>query len=218
MTRILASILPSIAALLLLAASTVAQQLQPIQLPPAQTSGGKPLMETLRSRRTAREFNTEKLRPQVLANLLWAGFGINRSQTGQRTAPSAMNSQEIDIYVALAEGLFVYDATQHQLKQVMAGDIRAKAGGQETFKAAPLTLIYVADLAKLAKAPPDTRRFYAGFDAGCICQNVYLYCASEGLATVAHDLNRSTLTEAMKLKPDQEIILAQAVGFPKPTP
>jgi hypothetical protein len=199
----------------LLPAAAVGQELQPIRLPPAQMAGGKPLLDALRGRHTTREFRTEKLAPQVLANLLWAAFGVNRPQTGQRTAPSAMNSQELDLYVALPEGLFIYEPKEQQLNPVLPGDLRLKAGGQDSFKSAPVTLIYVADLPKLAKATPETRGFYAGFDAGCICQNVYLFCASEGLATVVHDLDRTILGNAMKLRPDQKIILAQAVGFPK---
>jgi len=196
-------------------ASSIGEELRAVQLPPAQTSGGKPLLDSLRLRRTGREFKTDKLLPQTLANLLWAAFGINRQSTGQRTAPSAMNSQELDIYVALSEGLFVFDAKEQQLKPVLSADVRSKAGGQESFSSAPVTLIYVATLPKLSKASPERRPFYAGFDAGCICQNVYLYCASEGLATVVHDLDRPTLSAAMKLSADQEIILAQAVGFAK---
>ena len=184
-----------------------------IDLPPAQTSGGKPLMQALRARATVREFSPEKIPPQMISDLLWSAFGINRPETGQRTAPSAMNSQETDIYVALPEGLFLYDAKVHRLVQVSGDDIRRDAGGQESFGKAPLTLIYVANLPKLAKASPETRPFYAGFDAGCICQNAYLYCASADLATVVHDLDRGRLGRAMHLKPDQQIILAQAVGF-----
>jgi nitroreductase len=186
-----------------------------LQLPAAQTDGGKPLMDTLHARRTTREFKPDALPPQTLANLLWAAFGINRPATGQRTAPSAMNSQEVDLYAALPQGLFLYDAAAHQLKPVVSADLRPGAGGQDTFKLAPVTLIYVADLPKLAKASPETRPFYAGFDAGCICQNVYLYCASEGLGTVVHDLDRKPLAAAMNLRPGQQITLAQAVGFPK---
>lgn len=196
-------------------ASAQFDKLQTLRLPAAQTDGGMPLMQALRQRHTTREIKPEKLPPQVTANLLWAAFGINRTQTGQRTAPSAMNSQEVDLYAALPEGLFVYDAKAGILMPILQDDVRSKAGGQESFKQAPLTLIYVADLNRLSKASPDTRPFYAGFDAGCICQNVYLYCASEGLATVVHDLDRNALAAVMKLRPDQKIILAQAVGFPK---
>jgi hypothetical protein len=191
-----------------------AEGLRAIELPPAQTVGGKPLMEALLARHTSREFSSQALSPQILANLLWAAFGENRS-TGQRTAPSAMNSQEVEIYAALPQGLFVYDAKGHRLNPVLAADIRDKAGGQDSFRVAPVTLIYVANLPKLAKATPETRPFYAGFDAGCICQNVYLYCASTGLATVVHDLDRGRLAPAMTLKSEQQIILAQAVGMPR---
>jgi len=115
----------------------------------------------------------------------------------------------------LPEGLFLYDAKANILAFIAPDDIRSKAGGQDSFKQAPLTLIYVADLDRLAKASPETRPFYAGFDAGCICQNVYLYCASQELVTVVHDLDRGALAAAMNLRQGQRIILAQAVGFPQ---
>jgi nitroreductase len=192
----------------------LAEELKTISLPPARTQGGMPLMEALKQRRTTRELKPAQLSPQALANLLWAGFGINRPGSGHRTAPSAMNSQEVDIYVALAEGLYVYDPKTGQLKGVMPGDFRARTSRQAFATNAAAVLIFVADLPRLAKAKPDQRPFYAAFDAGCISQNVYLYCASEGLATVVFDLDRAPLASAMKLKPDQKIILAQAVGFP----
>ena len=111
---------PVIVALLCLSVMVAkAQDLKPIPLPAPQTEGGKPLMQALKQRRTVRELKPGKLPPQVLANLLWAGFGINRPESEHRTAPSAMNSQEVDIYVALPEGLFVYEAKPHQLKPVL---------------------------------------------------------------------------------------------------
>ena len=192
-----------------------ADELKPLLLPAANMTGGRPLMDVLRSRQTGREFKPDKLPPQMLANLLWAAFGVNRPQTGQRTAPSAMNSQEVDVYAATSEGLFLYEAAAQRLKPLLSEDLRPKAGGQPGFKEAAVTLIYVADLSRLTKAKPETRPFYAGFDAGCICQNVYLFCASEGLATVVHDLDRVPLATAMKLRSDQQIILAQEVGYPK---
>ena len=192
-----------------------AEELKPIPLPAPQTEGGKPLMQALKQRRTIREIKPDKLPAQVLANLLWAGFGINRPGSGHRTAPSAMNSQEVDLYVALPEGLYVYEAKPHHLKPVLSGDLRAKTSGQPFAKGAPVVLIFVADLPRLTKAKPDQRPFYAGIDTGCISQNVYLYCASEGLATVVYDLDRAPLAAAMKLGPEQKIILAQAVGYPK---
>jgi nitroreductase len=192
-----------------------AEEMKPILLPAPQTESGKPLMQALTQRRTLRELKTDKLPLQVVANLLWAGFGINRPGTGQRTAPSAMNSQEVDIYVALREGLYVYEAKPHHLRPVLGKDLRARTSGQPFATNAPLVLIYVADLPRLTKAKPERREFYAGFDAGCVSQNVYLYCASEGLATVVYDLDRPPLAAAMQLRPEQKIILAQAVGYPK---
>ncbi len=185
-----------------------------IRLPPPQIAGGKPLMQALQQRRTTREFGTEAMPRQILADLLWAGFGINRPESGHRTAPSAMNSQEIDLYVALPEGLYVYEPKAQQLRLVLSEDIRRRVSGQEFLKNAPAVLIFVADLPRLSKARPETRIDYARFDAGCISQNVYLFCASAGLATVVFDLDRPPLSALMQLKPEQQIIMAQAVGYP----
>jgi SagB-type dehydrogenase family enzyme len=191
-----------------------AAELQPIPLPKPQTDRGRPLMQVLKERKTTREFSTNSLPLQVLADLLWAGFGTNRVD-GHRTAPSAMNSQEIEIYIALPEGSYVYEAHEHRLRPVAPGDVRAKTGGQDFVKAAPLALIFVADLSRLAKAKPEDRERYAAIDTGYISQNIYLFCASAGLATVVHELGRQELPDLLKLKPEQKIILAQSVGFPK---
>jgi nitroreductase len=192
-----------------------AEDLKPILLPAPQTDAGKPLMQTLKQRRTTRDLKPDKLPAQVLANLLWAGFGVNRPESGHRTAPSAMNSQEVDLYVALPEGLYVYDAKPHTLKPVQDKDLRGRTSGQPFATNAPVVLIFVADLPRLTKAKPDQREFYAAIDTGCISQNIYLYSASEGLATVVYALDRAPLAAAMKLRPEQRIILAQAIGYPK---
>ena len=127
-----------------------------------------------------------------------------------------MNSQEVDLYVALVDGLYLYDAKAHQLNPVLAGDFRGKTG--QTFSTnAAAVVIYVADLSRLEKAKPETRLFYSGIDTGAISQNIYLFCAANDLATVVYDLNREPLARAMELKPTQQVILAQAVGHPKPT-
>ncbi len=196
-------------------AASQAEELKPIPLPAPQTEGGKPLMEALQQRRTIREIKPDQLPAQLLANLLWAGFGINRPATGHRTAPSAMNSQEVDLYVALPEGLYLYEAKPHQLKPVVGKDLRTKTSRQPFATNAPVVLIFVADLPRLAKAKPERRGFYAAVDTGSISQNIYLYCASAGLATVVFDLDRPPLAAAMSLRPEQDIILAQAVGYPK---
>lgn len=196
----------------------LAQDLQPIPLPPPHMTGGKPLMEALKERQTARDFSPASLPPQVLSDLLWAGNGINRPEIGHRTAPSAMNSQEIDIYVATAQGIYVYDAKGNRMEPVATGEIRARTGSQDFVKVAPVALIFVADLTRLTKAQPEDKERYATIDAGFISQNIYLFCASAGLATVVHETDRTGLREALQLKPDQKIIIAQSVGYPKVTP
>ena len=195
------------------ASCLLAQDLKPISLPQPQTEGGRPLMQVLRERKTTRDFAADKLPQQLLSNLLWAAFGVNRPD-GKRTAPSAMNWQEMDIYVATGEGLFLYDAKGNRLEPVLAQDIRQATGTQSFVATAPLDLVYVADLSK-AGSGPDTELFTAA-DAGFISQNVYLFCASENLATVVRgSIDRVTLAKAMKLRPEQRIILAQTVGYPR---
>lgn len=202
--------------LILFATSSAAQELTPIPLSKPQMDGGRPLMQVLKARSSSREFRSEKLPEQVLSNLLWAAFGVNRPESGKRTAPSAKNWQEIDIYVAAAEGLYVYDAKAHILKPVLAGDIRALTGTQSYVKEAPVNLVYVADLAKTGDAGREEKDLYTGADTGFIAQNVYLYCASEGLAAVVRgSIDRPALAKAMRLRPDQKITLAQTVGYPK---
>lgn len=192
-----------------------AQDLHPIALPKPDTTGGKPLMQVLHERKTGREIRSEKLPAQTLSDLLWASFGFNRPETGGRTAPSAMNAQELDVYVAMSEGLFLYEARKNELRPVVGEDVRGKTAGQPFALQAPVTLIFVADFARMTKANPSQKDFYSAIDTGYVSQNVYLFCASAGLATVVHDLDRPPLAKAMNLRPEQKIILAQAVGFPK---
>jgi SagB-type dehydrogenase family enzyme len=199
-------------------ASGIAADLQPVTFPPPSRAGGLPLMEVLKQRKTTRELRSEKLPAQTLGDLLWAAFGINRPETDHRTAPSAMNSQEVDLYVATADGVFLYEPKPHHLKPLLKQDLRARTSSQEFARQAPVVLIYVADLPRLVKAKPESRPFYAGIDTGSIVQNVYLYCASTGLGTVVYDLDRTPLSEALALGPEQRIILCQAVGFPRSGP
>lgn len=199
--------------LLFSGACLFAQDLKPIPLPQPQTEGGRPLMQVLKDRKTTREFAPDKLAPQLLSNLLWAAFGINRPD-GRRTAPSAMNWQEIDIYVATADGLFVYDAKGNRLEPVLSQDLRSTTGLQPFVGSAPMNLIYVADLSKIGSNREND--LFVAADAGFISENVYLFCASENLATVVRgSVDRVALAKAMRLRPEQKIILAQTVGYPK---
>lgn len=195
---------------------TYAQELNPIQLLKPQTEGGRPLMQVLNDRKTSRAFSSEKLSIQMLSNLLWAADGVNRPDTGRRTAPSAVNWQEIDLYVVLPEGAYLYDAKGNRLQPVSKEDIRGMTGRQSFVKEAPLNLVYVADFSRMGKAAQEDKEYYSAADAGVIVQNVYLFCASEGLATGVRALiDKPVLAKALQLRPDQKIVLAQSVGYAK---
>ena len=194
---------------------SLAQELKPIQLPRPQTDGGRPLMQLLRDRKSVREYSAENLPLPVLSNLLWAAFGVNRSD-GRRTAPSARNWQETGIYVASEDGLYLYDAKGHILLPILKDDIRAMTGTQPFVKDVPINLVYVADYAKAGTSPMEQKDLWTACDTGFIAQNVYLYCTSEGLSTVVRGLvDKPALAKVMKLRPDQKIILAQSVGYPR---
>jgi len=191
------------------------QNLQTMKLPQPKKEGGMPLMQALNERHSTREFGPDKLSPQALSNMLWAAWGISRS-TGQRTAPSASNKQEIDIYVVMADGAWLYEAQGNVLKQILNEDIRSLTGTQPFVKDAPVNLVYVADLTKAGRTNPADTEFYTGTNTGFIAENVYLFCASEGLATVVRaGVDRAALAKALKLRSDQKIALAQSVGYPK---
>jgi len=229
------------------------QNLKPIELPQPQKTGGKPLMETLNARHSTRSFTSEKLSQQMLSNLLWAAFGQNRevimsesaASSGRpgRTAPSGMNLQEIDIYVALAEGVYVYDAFSNRLLPVLARDIRATVNRLPIAADAAVGLIYVEDSDKRAMSPgappsgtgtPSAGAASAGapqagagtppagaptitsmgnVDAGFIGQNVYLFCASEGLGTFFHATDREGLAKTLNLRSSQSVLYSQTVGY-----
>jgi nitroreductase len=190
------------------------QDLKPVALPTPQTSGGKPLMQVLKERKSVRDFGPEQISRQMLSNLLWAAWGINR-EDGHRTAPSASNHQEIDVYVILADGAYLYDAKANALKPIAQTDMRKLAGTQAYVADAPVNLIYIADTAKLG-GDDAARLAMANANTGFIAQNVYLFCASEGLGTVVRaSVNRADLGKALNLRAEQRIILAQSVGYAK---
>jgi len=200
------------------AASDRAAEGASIALPRPQTDAGKPLMQSLKDRRSWREFSRDELPAQVLSDLLWAACGVNRPETTGRTSPSAENWQEIDVYVGTREGLFVYDATNHALIRRLTKDIRSLTGLQSFVMDAPVELVYVADFSRAEGATDEERRLYCVADTGFIAQNVYLFCASEGLATVVRGaVDRAPLAKAMGLGRHQRIILAQTIGYPAKT-
>lgn len=208
----------AIVILALVAGATSAEPETPmpdIVLPAPRMAGGKPLMAALKARQSSRAFSATPLTLQLVSDLLWAACGISRADTGKRTAPTAHNWQEIDVYVALPEGAYVYDAKTNALRAVARGDLRKQTGTQGFVATAPLNLVYVADLSRMKDASPDDVALYSGTDTGFISQNVYLFCASEGLATVVRGgVNRAALSKALNLPEQRKIVLAQTVGYP----
>ncbi len=202
--------------------------LTPIELPKSETSGGLPLMAALKARRTTRAIKPDPLPLQTLSNLLWAAFGVNRAEMGLmgkrgRTAPSASNSQEIDLYVCLEKGIYVYEAVPHRLAPVAAGDFRGRSGRQPGMGKAPVTIFYVVDATRYdtGKGQPDpnigeteVQKSYYYADTGFIAQNVYLFAASEGLAAWFHNVDRDACRKEFKLKPEQKALFGQSVGYP----
>jgi SagB-type dehydrogenase family enzyme len=190
------------------------------ELPAPQKEIGFPLMKALEKRRSKRKWRNSGLSKQEISNLLWAACGITREETkrskSRRTAPSAMNSQEIKVYVALEKGVFLYDEKEHNLRQINSKDIRENIGTQKMMQNAPVGLIYVSDFSRLKKysgKDEERRWFVSGTDTGFISQNVYLYCAVAGLNTVILGLvDRAKLHEVMGLKKCEKVIYTQVVG------
>jgi nitroreductase len=186
-----------------------------IDLPSPMTTGGLPLMEALTLRRSEREFRSTPLPYQIVSNLLWAAHGINRPESGGRTAPSAINCQEVEIYVVLAAGAYLYVAEPHSLQLVVSGNLGGAHGSPDFVDQAPLHLIYVANRARSKLIPVAHRKSFSATSAGCIAQNVHLFCASEGLSTVIRGwISRSQIKKALQLDKDDQILFAQTVGLP----
>lgn len=186
-----------------------------VLLPPSLT-GGMPLMAALTSRQSRRDFLSDPLPEQTLSDLLWVAAGVNRHDVGGRTVPSAMNAQEVQLYVALPQGLYLYEPTRHELVLSVASDVRRVTGNQDFVDTAPLDLVFVADHSRMKLVPAAQREAYAFATAGAMAQNVYLYAASEGLATVIRAwFDRHALSQAMGLSPDHQVLLSQTVGAAK---
>lgn len=192
----------------------VAQVLETVKLPSPQKNGGMSLMEALDKRQSQREYSSKDLSLQQMSNLLWAAYGINRDN-GYRTAPSARTAHEYEIYIIKSEGWYVYDAAQHAMLKMGNVDLREYAGTQDFVKTAPVNLVFVADMEKMASFNQEMQKFYSAADVGYISQNVYLWCASEGLATIVRgQIDKAKAKEVLKLRPLQQVILAQTVGYP----
>jgi nitroreductase len=204
------------AALAAAPAVAVAQELKPRDLPPPRSEGGQSLTAALRLRRSTREYSDLPLPAQILSDLLWAAFGINRPASGDRTAPYWRHIMVIDVYLAMADGVWLYEPKTHKLLPYMKEDFRAQTGLQDFVATAPLNLVYVAHGERMMDVIPEERRLYACVDASFIGQNVYLFCASEGLATVFRGaVDGPKLGKALKLPDPQFVTFAQTVGYPR---
>lgn len=189
---------------------------KPIALPAPVMKGGKPLLEAIHDRKSTKAFSNKGITTETLSNILWAAYGVNRPETSGRTVPSAMHSYEIDVYVLMASGAYIYDAKQHALTLVTGADLRGQAGAKGAMAGAPLSLLYVSDGARLTQSAKAKQSVYGAVHSGFIGQNVYLYCASEGLGAVFREgADRKALTQSLKLRKDQEIVFTQTVGYGK---
>ena len=215
MTRREANIGMGSSAAMVMASNVASAQQQAIDLPPPRSQGGKPLIEALRLRRSIRQYAPRQLPPQMLSDLLWAAFGINRPASGDRTAPYWRHVMVIDIFAAMADGVWLYEPKTHRLLPHLRGDIRAQTGTQDFVATAPLNLVYVAHGERMGDISAEDRRLYASVDTGFIGQNVYFFCASEGLATVFRAaLDYDRLARTMELGAGQFVTFAQTVGYP----
>jgi len=201
--------------------------MNPILLPEPAKKGGKSLLEALQLRQTNRSISSKELPLQVLSNLLWAAFGVNREKASfnklGRTAPSASNSQEIDLYVALKDGMYLYEAAPHQMTPISARDYRMMSG-RGTAATAPVNIFYIADLSCYDLGPnqpdphigdPEVQKSYYYTDTGFIAQNIYLYAASEGLASWFHNCDKDSIRKELSLNDDQLVLFAHSIGFPE---
>lgn len=195
-----------------LCAGLQAQELKPVKLNKPNTKRGMSVMTALEKRHSIREYANKKLELQDLSDLCWAAVGVNRPETGKRTAPTAMNRQEIDVYVCLPEGAYLYDAKAHELKPVAKGDFRpAVAGGQDFVKSAPVCLVIVADLEKF-----NGEVLMPAVDAGIVSQNISLFCAGCNLVTVPRaSMDQAQLKSALKLREGQRPLMNHPVGYAK---
>jgi len=198
-----------------LTSSLLAQVTRTIELNPPDTARGLPVMKALSLRSSTTEWDTASLNIEDLSDLLWAANGINRPEIGKRTAPSALNAQDIDIYVFFKTGAYLYDAKKHLLELVVEGDFRNLiAESQENVSRAPVICLMVSDISRFRAGDETSKLTWAAIDAGTVSQNIALFCASVGLATRPRaTMDKQKLREVLKLKDSQHLILNNPVSY-----
>jgi hypothetical protein len=209
-------LLAAAAGLTLAPGIAAAQDLQPIDLPPPRADFGVALAQALKQRRSTRDFAPRALPPLVLSEVLWSAYGVNRPATADRTAPSWRHARETEIYTVMADGVWRYDPIAHRLLPVLGKDVRAQTGVQDFVGTAPLELVYVSNAEHMSGVTQAEQHRFAAADIGCIGQNVYLYCASEGLACVFRaSFDQARLSRTLNLAETQFIMFVQTLGYPK---
>jgi SagB-type dehydrogenase family enzyme len=194
-------------------AAQVSDNNREIRLPEPQNHGGKPLMECLNERKSLREFSDRQLDLQNLSNLLWASYGVNR-QDGRRTAPTARNLQDISIYVIMEKGVYMWESTKNLLILVQEGDQRKETGSQSFVSKAQWNIAIVSDLSKFGDIEDPNSLKYSAMSAGYVSENIYLFCASFDLATVARAIfDQQTMKKILHLKETEQVMLVHSVGF-----
>ena len=193
------------------------QDLKSIMLNSPDKTRGLPVMQALAKRASATVFTGEKLKLQDLSDLLWAANGINRPELKKRTAPSAMNAQDIDIYVFMAEGVYLYNAASNLLDPVVAGDQRLLVAGRQAEVAnASVFLVMVSDISRFPGSDEAMKLSLAAMDAGLVSQNISLFCAGTGLSTRPRaTMDNVKIKEILKLKDSQHLMLNNPVSYPQ---
>jgi nitroreductase len=202
--------------LMVLAFGSPAQDLQPIKLLSPQLDKGKSLMQSLQDRHSTREFAEKELSLQELSNMLWAANGVNRPDLKKRTAPSAMNTQDADVFVFLKDGVYFYDAFEMKLLPVIKGDKRSLAGTQPFVADAPVNLVIVSDYAKMGRTKDEDKAAFAAGSAAFIGENVYLFCSAFNLNCVLRgSIDKDAIIKGLNLRPYQHPVYGITIGFPK---
>jgi SagB-type dehydrogenase family enzyme len=194
-----------------------AQDAKTIVLNPPDTARGLPVMKALSLRASATEFDTTRINFQDLSDLLWASNGVNRPESGKRTAPSALNAQDIDVYVFMKSGIYLYNAKKHLLELIVDSDYRnVIADKQVNVAKAPLICLLVSDISRFSFGKDSVKLVWAAVDAGIVSQNISIFCASVGLATRPRAfMDQQILREILKLKDSQYLILNNPVSYKK---
>lgn len=188
--------------------------LETINLPMSSEGLHAPLLEAFKLRATHRDIREEEIPMELVSSLLWSAYGINRPEEGKRVVPSAINAQEYDIYLFTREGIYLYNAEKNNLEMKVKGDYREKISQQKFFAIAPISIVMVANYDRMKKfKQTEDRDFYAAVDAGYISQNIYLFCASADLSTVAcGGINRDEIHKMLDIT-NGRAMLAHPVGL-----